>query len=504
MKNTFSLFLILCLCVPCFAQKPNIVFILADDLGYGDIAALNKKCQIKTPNIDKLVQQGLSFTDAHASSAVCTPSRYGILTGRYNWRSSLKQGVLLEYGSPIIDSGRTTMASMLKKQGYQTASIGKWHLGFNWQTTDGQKPIDNATSSNIDFTKPILGGPTDVGFDHFFGIDAPNYPPFCFIENKMLQGHPTEFYPVRYDLDCRAGKGIPNWSLEKVLPTLQEKAVDYIENATQNKKPFFLFLPITAPHTPIVPDKNFKGKSGLNIYADFVMQVDAYVGEIVKTLEENKALDNTIIVFTSDNGCSPVANFKELQEYGHNPNYSFRGMKSDAFEGGHRIPCIVQWKQQINGGNKIDKTICLNDFMATFVQITNYSIADNEAEDSYSLLPFFRNKPNKYQREATVHHSLDGSFTIRKDKWKLILCAGSGGWSAPQQGKGEEGLPDVQLYDLENDIAETQNLQAVFPKIVKNMTNVLKQYVINGRSTKGLKQKNDGDFLDIRMTWMQN
>lgn len=504
MKKIFLLCLILSVSIVFFAQKPNIVFILADDMGYGDIAALNEKCQIKTPNIDKLAHSGLVFTDAHASAAVCTPTRYGILTGRYNWRSTLKQGVSLEYGSPIIDAQRTTIASMLKKQGYQTACIGKWHLGFNWATTDGQQPVDNGQTCNIDFTKPILGGPTDVGFDHFFGIDAPNFPPFCFIEDKILRGLPTQFYPVRYDLDCRAGKGIPDWRLEKVLPTLQEKTVTYIEKATQSKAPFFLYLPITAPHTPIVPDENFMGKSGINKYADFVMQVDGYVGEIVKTLEKNKALQNTIIVFTSDNGCSPVANFKELKEHGHNPNYVFRGMKSDAFEGGHRIPCIVQWKGHIKESRKVDKTICLNDFMATFAQITQYSFADNEAEDSYSLLPFFKNKPKKYQREATVHHSLDGSFTIRKGKWKLILCAGSGGWSSPQPGKAEEGLPIVQLYDIENDIAESQNLQAAYPSVVKEMTTILAQYVNNGRSTKGLTQQNNGDFLKNKMAWMPN
>lgn len=504
MKKALAVFLFGFFPYFAFSQQksPNIIFILADDMGYGDIAALNAQCKIKTPHLDKMAYSGLVFTDAHSSSAVCTPTRYGILTGRYNWRSTLKNGVLTQYGQPLIDAKRTTMASMLKKQGYQTACIGKWHLGFNWSTTDNKSAVDNAQTCNVDFTKFLTGGPTDVGFDYFFGMDAPNYPPYCYIENRQLVGTPTQFYALRTDLDCREGRGVADWRLEDIVPTLQKRTLNYLEKAINSDKPFFLYLPLTAPHTPIVPAHDFIGKSGLNKYADFVMQVDEYVGEVIKTLEKNNALTNTIIVFTSDNGCSPQANFKELKEKGHNPSYQFRGHKADIFEGGHHIPCIVQWAGTIKP-NQVTQTVCLNDFMATFAQLTHYPLADNEAEDSYNLLPLF-SKPNTKQpiREATVHHSINGSFTIRKGKWKLILAAGSGGWSSPKPGKEEEGLPSVQLYNLEKDLAETQNLQAQYPQIVKELTALLNQYVKNGRSTKGLSQPNDGTFLKARMTWM--
>ena len=505
----------LCICMICLNstvaiaqvtnEKPNIIFILADDMGYGDVAALNSKGKIRTPNLDKMSQSGMVFTDAHGSSAVCTPSRYGILTGRYNWRSSLKNGVLGIYDQPIISPERTTIPSMLAKQGYNTACIGKWHLGFNWVTTDGKKPIDDFKTNNINYKANITGGPRSVGFNYFFGVDAPNYPPYAFIENEQLTAQPDTFYAVNPELDCRGGSGVKNWSLENVFPFFQQKAIDYINKMGKNKSPFFLYLPITAPHTPIVPDKDFSGKSGLNKYADFVMQVDAYVGEIINVLQKNNLLNNTLIVFTSDNGASPQANFKELEEKNHNPNYIFRGMKSDIYEGGHHIPCLVQWPKVIKGNQPCNQTISLNDFMATFAKIAGYQLADSEGEDSYNLLPLFENPASKtIIREAIVYHSINGSFSIRKGKWKLEMTAGSGGWSFPKPGKQEDDLPVIQLYNMENDIGETKNVEAENPLIVKEMTALLKQYVENGRSTKGKPQKNDGLFLKNRMKWMEN
>ncbi len=510
-KNVCLLFI----CITClntinaFAQnsnnRPNIIFILADDLGYGDVAALNSKGKIKTPNLDKLLQSGMVFTDAHGSSAVCTPSRYGILTGRYNWRSSLKNGVLGIYDQPIIFPERTTIPSMLAKQGYNTACIGKWHLGFNWVTTDGKKPMDDFKASNIDFKATITGGPRSVGFNYFFGVDAPNYPPYAFIENEQLTAQPDTFYTVNPELDCRGGSGVKNWSLENVFPIFHQKAIDYINKMGKNKSPFFLYLPMTAPHTPIVPDKDFLGKSGLNKYADFLMQVDAYVGEIIKVLQKNNLLNNTLIVFTSDNGASPQANFKELEEKNHNPNYIFRGMKSDIYEGGHHIPCLVQWPKVIKGKQTCNQTISLNDFMATFAKITGYQLADDEGVDSYDLLPLLKKPSSKtIIREAIVYHSINGSFAIRKGKWKLEMTAGSGGWSFPKPGKQEDSLPVIQLYNMENDITETKNVEAENPLIVKEMAALLKRYVENGRSTKGKSQKNDGPFLKNRMKWMEN
>ena len=475
-------------------EKPNIIFILADDLGYGDLSILNEAGKIKTPHLDKLAESGAVFNDAHSSSAVSTPTRYGVLTGRYNWRSTLKQGVLHWYDKPLIPAERTTMASMLQDQGYHTACVGKWHLGMNFPTKDGKKAVDTPESYNLDFTKEITGGPCDVGFDYFFGVDAPNYPPFCFIENRNTLGLPDTYYPVRRNsiIDSRAGRGIAQWDQEDILPALEQKTIELINQSKDKKKPFFIYLPLTSPHTPIVPSKDFRDQSGLNIYADFVMQTDAVVGSIMKALKENNIADNTLIVFTSDNGCSPCANFEVLQAKGHYPSYVFRGMKSDLFEGGHHVPCIVNWPSKVKP-HTVDQTICLTDFMATFASITDYKLKDNEAEDSYNILPLLlKPRYKKDIREATVHHSINGSFAIRQGKWKLLLSSYSGGWSAPRKAQPDASI--FQLYNLDKDPGETQNVYESNKKVADKLQSLLIKYVKEGRSTPGDSQKNSGVY----------
>lgn len=483
-------------------QAPNIIFILADDLGYGDIRAFNPEGKIATPHIDRLAANGVVFTDAHSSSAVSTPTRYGVLTGRYNWRSILKSGVLGFYNKPLIPTDRTTLPVMLRSKHYRTACIGKWHLGMNFPTTDGQKPVDTPEAYNLDFTKQITGGPCEVGFDYFFGVDAPNYPPYCFIENRRTLDLPDTFYPVNKELDCRAGRGVAGWELEDILPVLEAKAVEYIHRSAKSGEPFFLYFPLTSPHTPIVPTKNFKDQSGLNIYADFVMQTDAVVGRIMEALEKNNIADNTIVVFTSDNGCSPQADFEGLGAKGHDPSYLFRGMKSDLFEGGHHVPCIVHWPSKAKP-HTIKQTVCLTDFMATFAAVTGYRLADNEGEDSYNLYPLLvETEEKEVIREATVHHSINGSFTIRQGKWKLLLSNTSGGWSEPRQAALD--TPPYQLYNLEDDIAETKNVYKEFPEVVEKLRALLTQYIEEGRSTPGLPQANDGEYPWKQLSWMND
>ena len=483
-------------------KQPNIIFILADDLGYGDLSYLNEQGKIKTPHLDKMASEGVVFGDAHSSSAVSTPTRYGVLTGRYNWRSTLKNGVLHWYATPLIPSGRTTMASMLRNQGYNTACIGKWHLGFNFPTKDGQKPVDKPDEYNLDFTKEITGGPCDVGFDYFFGVDAPNYPPYCFIKNRHTVGLPDTYYPVSQDMDSRAGRGLQGWEMKDILPAIEKKAVEYIDRSAESNRPFFLYFPLTSPHTPIVPTDEFADRSKLNEYADFVMQSDAVVGSILEALEKNKIADNTIVVFTSDNGCSPRADFELLAQKGHDPSYIFRGMKSDLFEGGHHIPCIVRWPAQAKP-RRVDQTICLTDFMATFAALSGYRLADNEAEDSYNILPLLTaSETGKTIREATVHHSIDGSFAIRQGKWKLLLSSYSGGWSEPR--KALDGVPEYQLYDLEKDPEETRNLYDSNREIANHLRELLIRYVEEGRSTPGLPQKNDGSYPWKQLLWMND
>lgn len=487
-------------------KLPNIIFILADDLGYGDLSYLNEKGKIKTPHLDRMAENGVVFTDAHSCSAVSTPSRYGILTGRYNWRSTLKSGVLGWYDQPLIPGDRTTMAGMLRNQGYRTACIGKWHLGMNFPTKDGRKPVDTPDAYNLDFSKEITGGPCDVGFEYFFGVDAPNYPPYCFIENRRTVGIPDTYYPVSKEMDTRAGRGLPNWEMTEILPVLEEKAVAYINRAAGKENPFFLYVPLTSPHTPIVPTDEFGGRSGLNKYADFVMQSDAVVGSIMKALADNKIEDNTIIVFTADNGCSPQADFRLLAEKGHHPSYIFRGMKSDLFEGGHHIPCIVRWPSEITR-HRIDQTISLIDFMATFAFITGYKLSDDEAEDSYNIFPLLVHPEYKEKiREATVYHSIRGDFSICKGDWKLLLSPGSGGWSFPKVGSDDEvikTLPSIQLYNMKDDPAEIKNVYAEHPDVVDELKTMITKYVKEGRSTPGIPRKNDGCEVWKQLSWIE-
>jgi len=501
--------------------KPNIIFILADDLGYGDISGYNKDAKTFTPNIDKLAGEGMSFADAHSSSAVCSPSRYSILTGRYAWRSKLKSGVLGIYDPPLIEKDRLTVPEMLKQKDYRTACIGKWHLGWDWPLINGGFYQDSFKKSDksekarlrieqqIDFNSPILNGPLSKGFDYYFGTDVPNYPPYGFIENDKLQHIPSLLKPD--SMYGHPGVMIPDWTLENIMPSLTARAVGYIkDNAKEkNNKPFFLYLPLTAPHTPIAPARDFKGKSKAGFYGDYVQEVDWTVGEILKAIKEAGIANNTIVIFTSDNG-SPArdgtamsGDLRSVNRYGHFPSGDFKGIKADIWEGGHHIPFIVRWQGKVEKNSVCKKTICLSDFMATCADLFHIKLPDNAGVDSYSLLPLLLNKSNNiYSREITIHHSSGGYFSIRKENWKLIMCAGSGGWSFPTPGKDEAGLPDIQLYDMNTDPGEKNNLQAVNPAKVTELKNLLIKIIKEGRSTAGPVQENVENFYPHTKKWL--
>jgi arylsulfatase A-like enzyme len=469
------------------AERPNVVFILADDLGYGDLSCMNADSKIKTPSIDRLAAEGMRFTDAHSASAVCTPTRYGILTGRYPWRTRMKSGVLGGFSPPLIEARRMTVASMLKAQGYHTACFGKWHLGMNWPGADRSDAIKAEPGGNVDFTKAIAGGPTAVGFDEYFGISASlDMPPFIFIHNDTTVGLPT----VKKKW-VREGPAAPDFEAVDVLPTITAKAVEYIGARAKEGKPFFMYFPLNAPHAPLVPSKEFAGKSGISPYADFVLQVDSTVGQVLDALEKNGVAKDTLIIFTSDNGFSPAGNLKLQLDHGHNPNYIFRGTKADIFEGGHHIPFVARWPGRVNAGSTCADVICLNDLMATAAEIVGAKIPDDAAEDSVSLLPDLLGTATKPVREATVHASIDGSLAIRQGKWKLELCAGSGGWSSPKTPKELAGLPAVQLYDMTQDVGERRNVAAEQTEVVDRLTALLQGYIDRGRSTPGAARKND-------------
>lgn len=486
--------------------KPNVVVILADDLGYADLSCYGGK--IATPHIDALASEGMRFTDAHSSSSVCTPTRYGLLTGRYNWRSKLQRGVLGGLSPRLIEPDRLTLASMLKQQGYHTACVGKWHLGMDWVLHPGKQVSELNIETpeqvlSVDYTKPITGGPNSVGFDYYFGISASlDMVPYTFIENDRVTALPTETrrFPMMDGRDnggqTREGPAAPQFDAADVLPELARVSCDYIDRRAaeaRGGRPFLLYVPLASPHTPILPTAEWRGKSGINPYADFVMQSDAAVGEILAALERNGLADETVVIFTSDNGCSPQAKFAELAEHGHAPSGPLRGHKADIFEGGHRVPFIARWAGQVPSGSESAQLVCLTDVLATVAEIIGYALPDAAGEDSFSFLASLRGEA-KPGREHLVSHSINGSFAIRRGPWKLLLCSDSGGWSAPRPGTPPAAkLPPLQLYHLENDLAEQHNLEEREPERVDELLALLERLVADGRSTPGTPQRNHGE-----------
>lgn len=454
------------------ADKPNIVYILADDLGWGDLECYNKDSRIQTPHANQLATEGVRFVDMHSPSSVCTPTRYGILTGRYCWRSRLKSGVLNGHSASLIEPGRLTVASILRAQGYHTAAIGKWHLGFQ-----DKQPVD--------YTKPLTPGPNDYGFDYFFGIPASlDFEPYLFVENNRAVEPLTARTPGRNDprgVFWRGGDISPSFTMEGCLPTLAAKAAGYIKERARTRQPFFLYFPLTGPHTPWMPTPEFQGKSKAGIYGDFVMQVDALLGRIMQTLEETGAAANTLLIFTSDNGAHWTP--EDKQKFPHRANAHWRGQKADIHDAGHRVPFLARWPGHIKAGTVSNQLGCLTDLTATAAELTGARLPAGAAEDSYSWLSAALGAATRRPaREAIVHHSAQGLFAIRRGDWKLCLGRGSGGFSAPQKIEPKAGEPAGELYDLRQDPGETNNLYLREPARVAELSALLQQYQDNGRS----------------------
>ncbi len=485
------------------ADRPNVIIILADDLGYGDVQCNNPDGgKIATPRIDRLAAEGMRFTDAHSSSGVCSPSRYTLLTGRYHWRTRLQRGIVGTWERPLIAPDRLTIAGLLKGQGYATACVGKWHLGWNWPIEPGKLPLfagnkkDDAPASDaqreawqVTFSREIPGGPTTRGFDTYFGTDVPNWPPFCFIENDRTVGIPSEFLPAALLTKNQAsvpGPALEGWTLEPILPALQDRSVQFITEASRQQRPFLLYLPLTTPHTPLAVNEKWRGASGLNDYADLVMETDAVVGAVLDALDASGQRDRTLVVFTSDNGCAPYIDVEELERRGHFPSGRLRGYKSDAWEGGHRVPFIARWPGVVAPGTVCDQLVHHADLMATLADIVDVTLPPNAGEDSFSLMPLFRGS-DQPMRQSAVSQSSGGLLAIRKGDWKLIFGQGSGGW-----GKGRDDEP-AQLYNLYSDLGETTNLHATRTDMVAALTELMDQTVRNGRSTPGEVQSNDVD-----------
>ena len=484
---------------------PNIVYILADDLGIGDVSCYNAQSAWRTPHLDRLARGGLRFTDAHSASSLCTPARYALLTGRYAWRGRLKQGVLQGYHPPLIEAHRPTVASFLREHGYTTAVFGKWHLGLDWTRTGTQL-------ENVDFSQPFANGPLAYGFDRFFGISASlDMPPYVWLANDRATAVPTATIadsPV--PKLWRGGPIGPDFKMEDVQPRLIEKSLAFFAEraAARDGKPFFLYLPLAAPHTPILPTREFAGKTHTTSYGDFVTQVDADVGRILAALEKHGLAKNTLIIFTSDNGFAPAANVPAHAKFKHDPSAGFRGYKSDLFEGGHRVPFIAHWPATIKAGTTTHALVAQLDLFATCAEILNTQIAATAAEDSISFLPLLRgggampsgpgvSPVTAPVRTSLVSHSAEGRFAIRDGRWKLLLWPGSGGWSSPTPAPSQwlqtprtdlASLPPFQLYDLTADPAETTNVASAHPEIVQRLGRLLRADIERGRSTPGTPQ----------------
>lgn len=457
------------------ADLPNIVIVFADDMGYGDPRVYNPNSKVPTPHIDALARLGMRFTDAHSASSVCTPSRYGLLTGRYPWRSRLPTGIVNSWGGPVIGADRLTLGKALQGMGYATACIGKWHLGWDWPVQGGGYLSDELEEVNvgphyesvgerIDFSRQLRDGPTTRGFDYYFGDDVPNFPPYAFIENDRLQGDPTDRMPL--NKGQRVGPMVPRWDLWAAQPTITARAIEWIrERARQPETPFFLYMPLLGPHTPIVPNAANHGKSQAGPYGDWVHQMDAILGRVVDTLDATGVLANTIVLFSSDNGSparSGIGSFGAIgtvtELYSHVPNAPWRGLKADAWEAGHRVPLVIRWDAEVEPGTVADETVCLTDVFATLSEIVGFEISRDSGEDSFSLAPLLFGR-GRYGRDQIVHHSQRGLFAMRKGPWKLILGDGSGGFSAPRGNvlePGEDG--EMQLYLLDEDPSERRNL----------------------------------------------
>ncbi|MDD7984155.1 arylsulfatase [Lentisphaera marina] len=499
------------------AQSPNIVYILADDMGVGDVSVLNSHSKIKTPALDSLANEGRVFNDAHSGSSVCTPTRYSLLTGRHAWRTKLKERVLDAYSPCLIPKERDTVASLLKRNGYKTAMIGKWHLGLDWTPKPGKSTIES--EQDVDFSKPITHGPLDLGFDYWYGPAASwDMAPYAFMKNRMISSQnliptnpKTEHYPRPQEyLDAKANgltgkelndimkkypkaawrKGLMQEGMKATdaMPLITEGAVEYIKDQSTDQA-FFLYMPLTAPHTPVTPSERWRGKSGAGSYGDFVLEVDWSVGEVIKALKEKGLFENTLIIFTADNGASLKAIPQDIvDKYQHNPHYIYSGAKGRTLEGGHRVPFIASWPKAIPANSQCDSTVSLNDLYATCAELLSEEIADNTAEDSVSILAELKGEAPKAKERILIHQSFPGDLAIRLGDWKLSYL------NTPNK---------TALINLADDIKEENNLIKTNPEKAQELKKVFAQVIREGRSTPGATQSNEGPETWKQIEWIK-
>ena len=460
---------------------PNIIYILADDIGYGDLRIYNENSKIKTPHLDQMAKQGMRFMDMHSTSSVCTPTRYSILTGEYAWRTSLKTGVLWSYGPLMIPDQKETVAKLLKRNHYQTAVVGKWHLGLDWQLKTRYQEnqivknewgfITDYKEEIIDFSKNPLRGPANVGFDYSYILPASlDIPPYVYLENGTFT-QPINAYTEGSNLEgdkdydfWRPGPMAEAFDFYNVLPTFMEKAKAFIDQAQKKTAPFFLYLPLAAPHTPWVPETQSQGKSAAGMYGDFVEMVDDQVGQLLEYLDAQGISDETLVIFTSDNG--PYWKPHHMATYGHRAAADLRGMKGDIYEAGHRVPYIVKWPGKVKPGSITHQTNSLAHFYATLADM--FSTPSN-ALDSYSMLGDLMSEEGKIESKPIVHHSSRGHFALRFGDWKMIEKLGSGGFTSPVKLPTPEGGQQERLFNLKEDPSEKTDVSQKFPEQLELM-----------------------------------
>lgn len=507
-------------------KKPNVVLIFVDDLGYGDVSCFNENGKIHTTCIDQLAEEGMKFTDSHSASPICTPSRYALLTGRYNIRSRLKQRVLPGDSGPLIETDRKTLGHFFQENGYKTACVGKWHLGMEWelrktygpedypeidpahyQAIRARKPFfpilenyeDIVEGLDVDYTKPIIHGPNQFGFDYYFGMAASlDQPPYVYIENDRLTEPltrwigPKDFrrHEISNNEFWQYGLAGETFDHNNVADDMNNKVLELIEGYAQQDDPFFIYYPTPLVHTPFLPRKEFRGKSGLNNYADWVLHLDHLVGQITQKLKDTNQLDDTIVIFTSDNGCSAQADYDTLKAHGHNPSYIFRGDKGSMYEAGHRLPTIVRYPKMVAPGTTCDANICHTDFFATFAELLGVTLPDDAAEDSFSNLPLWKGE-DKCDRYATMCTSALGYLGLIRGGYKL--CCAGGGRGREYMDAIRQGKPihiEYELYNLDEDIGETKNIIQERPDIAEMLKRELLRVLDQGRSTPGVPQQN--------------
>jgi arylsulfatase A len=477
-----------------FAAEPpplNIVILYADDLGYGDLGCFNPDSKIPTPNLDKLAKEGLRLTDCHSSSGICTPSRYALLTGRHHWRDF--HGIDSGFDPSFFKPGQLTLQEMLRKKGYATACIGKWHLGWDWNSIrkPGSPPKSKAHDS-FDWSKPFRGGPLDHGFDHYFGDNVINFPPYTWIENDRVLKVPditftkTPQNTKEGSWECREGPGRSDWDFYQVLPTLTKKGVEYIQSRKGNKQPFFLYFPLPSPHAPIVPTDEFDGKSKAGAYGDFVVQTDDSCGRILQALRDSGFGDNTIIFFSADNGPENYAYARD-EKFDHWSAEPLRGLKRDIYEGGHRVPGIMKWPGLTKAGSVSDALFAQIDLMATFAHYLGFELPEKSAEDSHDFLPYWKGETPEPPRTTMVHNTFKDIYAIRHGDWVLINHKSGASRQPSEAWREKHKTPPytnhpVGLYNIREDIGQRVNLAEENPNKLAELQALLKKIQDQGHS----------------------